>query len=247
MHFWCILYAFYMISSLPSVHTVYQPNVSIVMLLNVMYQHYHCTCSWRIETDWCYALARFLVSMLFGVTPANPSKFSHCKRFSIRIPFLFQYRSIIQLYVQMKCVSGTSRSSREWEDRTGIIILSEARLYVWDPSEIFRGGGDWRWGSIPELWWTCSLWYWVWACMVSGLKFRRCAAIKRGGALRPCCPLTRNPGYAPVWLLYSVPKHRGLRDTVKHRYLMYYLPKFSNLIAHMHAVMHARTDHPTSS
>ncbi len=38
-----------------------------------------------VVTDWSYALAGFLVSMLFGVSPANPSKFSHCKCFSIRI------------------------------------------------------------------------------------------------------------------------------------------------------------------
>ncbi len=32
-----------------------------------------------VVTDWSFALARFLVSTLFGVSPANPSNFSHCK------------------------------------------------------------------------------------------------------------------------------------------------------------------------
>ncbi len=46
-----------------------------------------------VVTDWSYALAGFLVSTLFGVSPGqSPSNFSHCKCFSIRIPFLFQYK-----------------------------------------------------------------------------------------------------------------------------------------------------------
>ena len=36
----------------------------------------------------------FLFPRFFVVPLANPSNFSHCKCFSSRIPFLFQYRSI---------------------------------------------------------------------------------------------------------------------------------------------------------
>ncbi len=74
---------------------------------------YTCTCDaiavdlhvhYDVVTDWSYALAGFLVSMLFGVSPSN---FSHCKCFSIRIPFLFQYRSIIW---PRSIMNGTSRA-----------------------------------------------------------------------------------------------------------------------------------------
>ncbi len=44
-------------------------TMSIVMLM----QYY----SHDVVTDWSYALAGFLVSTLFGVSPANPSNFSH--------------------------------------------------------------------------------------------------------------------------------------------------------------------------
>ncbi len=61
----------------------------------------------------------FLFPRFLVFPPANPSNFSHCKCFSIRIPFLFQYRSIICTF-KMKCISGTSRSSIEVQDeKTG--------------------------------------------------------------------------------------------------------------------------------
>ncbi len=43
----------------------------------------------------------FLFPCFLVFPPANPSNFSHCKCFSIQIPFLFQYRSII-FYVQVE-------------------------------------------------------------------------------------------------------------------------------------------------
>ncbi len=45
--------------------------------------------------------------------PANPSNFSHCKCFSIRI----QYRSII-FYVQVE-----HQEAVEFQDRTGVLLL----------------------------------------------------------------------------------------------------------------------------
>ncbi len=62
----------------------------------------------------------FLFPRFFVVPLANPSNFSHCKCFSSRVPFLFQYRSI-NLRI-MTCVSGTSRGSTEvQEEKTGLI------------------------------------------------------------------------------------------------------------------------------
>ncbi len=70
----------------------------------------------------------FLFSRFFVVPLANPSNFSHCKCFSSRIPFLFQYR-IINLRI-MTYISGTSRGSTEvQEEKTGLIrYLLE---YLW--------------------------------------------------------------------------------------------------------------------
>ena len=70
----------------------------------------------------------FLFPRFFVVPLANPSNFSHCKCFSSRIPFLFQYRSI-NLRI-MTCISGTSRGSTEVEEeKTGLIrYLLE---YLW--------------------------------------------------------------------------------------------------------------------
>ena len=59
----------------------------------------------------------FLCPCFFVVPLANPSNFSHCKCFSSRIPFLFQYSLRI-----MTCISGTSRGSTEvQEEKTGLI------------------------------------------------------------------------------------------------------------------------------
>ena len=58
----------------------------------------------------------FLFPRFFVVPLANPSNFSHCKCFSSRIPFLFQYSLRI-----MTCISGTSRGSTRREDRTNQI------------------------------------------------------------------------------------------------------------------------------
>ena len=70
----------------------------------------------------------FLFPHFFVVPLANPSNFSHCKCFSSRIPFPFQYRSI-NLRI-MTCISGTSRGSTEvQEEKTGLIrYLLE---YLW--------------------------------------------------------------------------------------------------------------------
>ena len=67
----------------------------------------------------------FLFPRFFVVPLANPSNFSHCKCFSSRIPFLFQYSLRI-----MTCISGTSRGSTEvQEEKTGLIrYLLE---YLW--------------------------------------------------------------------------------------------------------------------
>ncbi len=81
-----------------------------------------------VVTDWSYALVWFLFPRFFVVPLANPSNFSHCKCFSNRIPFFFQYRSI-NLRI-MTCISGTSRGSTEvQEEKTGLIrYLLE---YLW--------------------------------------------------------------------------------------------------------------------
>ncbi len=55
-----------------------------------------CTCEYDVVTDWSYALAGFLVSTLFGVSPGQSFTW-------------FFVRSI------MKCVSGTSRAGLEYE------------------------------------------------------------------------------------------------------------------------------------
>ncbi len=67
----------------------------------------------------------FLFPHFFVVPLANPSNFSHCKCFSSRIPFLFQYSLRI-----MTCINGTSRGSTEvQEEKTGLIrYLLE---YLW--------------------------------------------------------------------------------------------------------------------
>ncbi len=52
---------------------------------------------------------------------ANPSNFSHCKCFSIRIPFLFQYRSII-FYVQVEHQEAVEEAV-ECQDRTRVLLL----------------------------------------------------------------------------------------------------------------------------
>ena len=65
----------------------------------------------------------FLFPRFFVVPLANPSNFSHCKCFSSRIPFLFQYSLRI-----MTCISGTSREAVQ-EEKTGLIrYLLE---YLW--------------------------------------------------------------------------------------------------------------------
>ncbi len=93
-----------------------------------------------VVTDWSYmyALTRFLVSTVFGVSPANPSNFHTKTCFLVRFSFVFstvysiistpgiiqvsiiynfQYSSIIHVSI-LKCVNaGTSRGSRK--DRTG--------------------------------------------------------------------------------------------------------------------------------
>ncbi len=62
-------------------------------------------------TDWSYALAGFLVSTLFGVSPANPSNFS-------LFPDSLSFFSTAELFCTLKCASacGTSRSSIEVRD-----------------------------------------------------------------------------------------------------------------------------------
>ena len=66
---------------------------------------------------------------LFPRFLVNPSNFSHCKCFSSRIPFLFQYSLRI-----MTCISGTSRGSTEvQEEKTRLIrYLLE---YLWTNNE----------------------------------------------------------------------------------------------------------------
>ncbi len=64
-----------------------------------------------------FLFPRFLVFPL-----ANPSNFSHCKCFSIRISFLFQYRSII-FYVQVEhqeAVEEAVEFQERTEDKTGL-------------------------------------------------------------------------------------------------------------------------------
>ena len=46
---------------------------------------------------------------------------AHCKCFSIRIPFLFQYRSII-FYVQVEHQEAVEEAV-EFQDRTGVLLL----------------------------------------------------------------------------------------------------------------------------
>ncbi len=67
-----------------------------------------------VVTDWSYALAGFLVPHFFAFC-------SHCKCFSIRIPFLFQYRSII-FYVQVEHQEAVEEAV-EFQDRTGVLLL----------------------------------------------------------------------------------------------------------------------------
>ena len=71
----------------------------------------------------------FLFPRFFVVPLANPSNFSHCKCFSSRIPFLFQYSLRI-----MTCISGKSRGSTDvQEEKTGLIrYLLE---YLWTNNE----------------------------------------------------------------------------------------------------------------
>ncbi len=63
----------------------------------------------------------FLFPRFLVFPPANPSNFSHCKCFSIRIPFLFQYRSII-FYVQVEHQEAAEEAV-EFQDRTGVLLL----------------------------------------------------------------------------------------------------------------------------
>ncbi len=58
-----------------------------------------------------FLFPRFLLFSL-----ANPSNFSHCKCFSIRIPFLFQYRSVT-FYVQVERQEAVEEAV-EFQDRT---------------------------------------------------------------------------------------------------------------------------------
>ncbi len=60
----------------------------------------------------------FLFPRFLVFPPANPSNFSHCKCFSIRIPFLFQYRSTI-FYIQVE----HQEEIVEFQDRTGVVLL----------------------------------------------------------------------------------------------------------------------------
>ncbi len=69
-----------------------------------------------VVTDRSYA-CDFLFPRFLVFPPANPSNFSHCKCFSIRIPFLFQCRSII-FYVQEAVEEAV-----EFQDRTGVLLL----------------------------------------------------------------------------------------------------------------------------
>ncbi len=62
----------------------------------------------------------FLFPCFLVYPPANPSNFSHCKCFSIRIPFLFQYRSII-FYVQVEHQEAV-KEAVEFQDRTGVLL-----------------------------------------------------------------------------------------------------------------------------
>ncbi len=63
---------------------------------------------------------RFLV-----FPPANPSNFAHC---IIRIPFLFQYRSII-FYVQVEHQEAVEEAV-EFQDRPGSIIIAVMLNYL---------------------------------------------------------------------------------------------------------------------
>ncbi len=71
----------------------------------------------------------FLFPRFLVVPPANPSNFSHCKCFSNRIPFLFQYRSINLRIMTCMHISGTSRGSTEvQEEKTGLIMSNNLLL-----------------------------------------------------------------------------------------------------------------------
>ena len=75
----------------------------------------------------------FLFPRFFVVPLTNPSNFSHCKCFSSRIPFLFQYRSI-NLRI-MTCISGKSRGSTEvQEEKTGLI--RHLLEYLWTNNSV---------------------------------------------------------------------------------------------------------------
>ncbi len=79
-----------------------------------------CSCSWRCNgLELCSR--RISCFHAFWCFPANPSNFSHCKCFSIRIPFLFQYKSII-FYVQVEHQEAVEEAV-EFQDRTRVLLL----------------------------------------------------------------------------------------------------------------------------
>ncbi len=78
---------------------------------SIYYDVMYCTCSWRCNgLELCSRLISCFHAFWWFPWPI----LAHCKCFSSRIPFLFQYRSI-NLRI-MTCISGTSRDSTEVQE-----------------------------------------------------------------------------------------------------------------------------------
>ncbi len=69
-----------------------------------------------VVTDWSSALAGFLVPMLFGIPPANPSNFSHGKCFSIQIPFSTEV---------LFCTFNNYNEIQKWNVKSSIEVQDE--------------------------------------------------------------------------------------------------------------------------